>query len=207
MDGAQIERLRDRLRDTGWWTRALSVGQAVRGTRVPGGLLVVGPPEDEPWHLAAHLDDEARYGGLDQLRPTLVRWAPPADAPPHLAVGLGRLEVAGRGETVFLVAPAQSPEGLLERIADARRTGATIVSVDGGDPELEGLVHERFTVGRSGLVAPGGTSEGLDLAQHLVSSASGRAGEIDLGLDEQGPSRGRSFPAIVGGFSRLSRRG
>src|SRR6185437_10397597 len=84
MDGVQIERLRERLRETGWWTRALSVGQAVRSTRTPGGLLVVGPPEDEPWHLTAHLDDEARYGGFEQLRPTLVRWAPAADAPPHL---------------------------------------------------------------------------------------------------------------------------
>jgi hypothetical protein len=205
MDGEQIERLRARLRDTGWWTRALSVGQVVRGTRAPGGLLVVGTPDDEPWHLAAHLDDEARYAGLDQLRPTLVRHDPPADAPAHLSVGLSRLEVAGHGETVFLVAPAASPEGLLERIADARRTGATVVSVDGGDPELDGLVHERFTVGRAGLLAPGGTSDGLDLAQHLVSSASGRAGALEL--DESDSPRGRTFPAIVGGFSRLSRRG
>jgi hypothetical protein len=205
MDGAQIERLRDRLRDTGWWTRALTIGQAVRSTRNPGGLLVVGPADHEPWHLAAHLDDEARYGGLDQLRPTLVRCDPPADAPPHLSVGLSRLEVAGRGETVFLVAPGRTPEALLERIADARGTGATIVSVDGGDTELDDLVHERFTVGRAGLLTPGGTGEGLELAQHLVSSASGRAGAAEQALLAT-PSIPRSFPSIVGGFSRLSRR-
>ena len=108
---------------------------------------MVGPLEDEPWHLAAHLDDEARYGALEQLRPTLVRWAPPADAPPHLAVGLDRLRALPPGETVFLVAPGRAPETLLERMADARRAGATVVSVDGGDPELDDLVHERFTVG------------------------------------------------------------
>ena len=155
MDGDQIERLRDRLRDTGWWTRALSVGQAVRRTRRPGGLLVVGPLEDEPWHLTAHLDDEARRGALEQLRPTLVRWAPPADAPPHLAVGLDRLLSAAPGETVFLVAPGRAPEALLERVADARRAGATVVSVDGGDRELDDLVHERFTVGHCGAARAG----------------------------------------------------
>jgi hypothetical protein len=176
VDGAQVDRLRERLRETGWWSRALSVGQAVRRTRTPGGLLVVGTPLDEPWHLAAHLDDEARYSGLDQLRPTLLRWAPPAEAAAHLAVGLDRLESSGPGETVFVVAPDRAPEALLERIAAARRAGATLVSVDGGDPELEDLIHERFTVGGSLLGAPGGTSDGLDLAQHLVSAAAGRAG-------------------------------
>ncbi len=165
---------------------------------------MVGPLEDEPWHLTAHLDDEARRGALEQLRPTLVRWAPPADAPPHLAVGLDRLLSAAPGETVFLVAPGRAPEALLERVADARRAGATVVSVDGGDPELDDLVHERFTVGHAGLLAPGGTSEGLDLAQHLVSSASGLAG-LWPGPAGSRPAP-RSFPSIVGGFSRLSRR-
>jgi hypothetical protein len=210
MDGVQVERLRARLRDTGWWTRALSLGEAVRSTRSPGGLLVVGPPEDEPWHLTAHLDDEARYGGFEMLRPTLVRWAPPVGAPPHLAVGLSRLESAGSGETVFLVAPGSTPgstsEALLERLADARRIGATVVSVDGGDPELDDLVHERFTVGPSGLLAPDGSADGLELAQHLVSAASGASGARDLEASS-GPRQSRSFPAIVGGFSRLSRRG
>lgn len=191
MDGAQVDRLRERLRETGWWSRALSVGQAVRRTRTPGGLLVVGTPLDEPWHLAAHLDDEARYSGLDQLRPTLLRWAPPADAAAHLAVGLARLESSGPGETVFLVAPDRAPEALLERIADARRAGATLVSVDGGDPQLDDLVHERFTVGGSGPGAAGGTSDGLDLAQHLVSAAAGRAGTTPTAGPERATRLGR----------------
>ena len=179
MDGHQVERLRAALRGTAWWTRALGVGAAVRRTSAAGGLLVVGTPTDEPWHFTAHLDDEARWSGLSQLRPTLVRWEPPPGAPPHLAVGLDRLEGAGRGETVVVVAPDTAPEGLLERLADARRVGATVVSLDTGDPDLEGLAHERFVVGPSGLVLPrrldagatGGIETGLTVAQHLVTTA------------------------------------
>jgi hypothetical protein len=173
VDGDQVGRLRHALRDTGWWTRALSLGAAVRRTRSSGGLLVVGPPEEEPWHFTAHLDDAARWSGQDQLRPTLLRWAPPAGAPPHLAVGLERLEAAGRGETIVVVAPADSPSDLLERVADARRTGATVLSVDTGDPELDGLAHERFTVGPAGLLLLGDPGSGFAVAQHLVSSAVG----------------------------------
>ena len=51
----------------------------------------MGTPEFEPWHLTAHLDDESRLSGIAALAPTLVRWSPPADAPPHLAIGLARL--------------------------------------------------------------------------------------------------------------------
>jgi hypothetical protein len=176
MDGERVARLRAALYSTGWWQGAEVLGDAVRRTARPGGLLVVGTPDVEPWHLAAHLDDEARYSDLPQLRPTLVRWKPPPDAPAHLAVTLARLESAGRGETVFLVSPDVAPDALLERLDDARRTGATVLSLDGGDPRLEGLAHERMSITESGLLAPAGYRgvEGFDLAQHLVSSASGR---------------------------------
>jgi hypothetical protein len=113
MDAERVALLRDALAHTGWWSRARALGEAVRQTRSPGGLMLVGTPSVEPWHLTAHLDDEARYSGLDQLRPTLVRWAPPPGAPPHLAVGLERLEAAARGETVFVVAPDAAPDALL----------------------------------------------------------------------------------------------
>ena len=56
----------------------------------PGSLLLVGTPDHEPWHLTAHLDEEARYAGLPDLSPTLVRWQVPDGAPPHLAVDLQR---------------------------------------------------------------------------------------------------------------------
>ena len=70
---------------------------------------MVGTPGDEPWHLAAHLDEESRMGGVPGLAPTLVRWDPPPDAPPHLGVGLRRLEQAGRGEAVFVVGAQPAP--------------------------------------------------------------------------------------------------
>ncbi|WP_203982591.1 hypothetical protein [Sphaerisporangium rufum] len=167
MDAASVAFLREVLATTGWVERTRELGRCLRSTRSPGGLLLVGTPREEPWHLAAHLDDEARLSGLAQLAPTLVRWSPPPGAPPHLAVGLDRVEAARRGETLFVVAERPAPAPLLERVHDARRTGATIVALDGGDPELAGLAHDALTVPpRDGLLT-------FDAAQHLVSAAAG----------------------------------
>ncbi|MEV4564747.1 hypothetical protein AB0K12_13335 [Nonomuraea sp. NPDC049419] len=168
MDSGSVALLRELLAETGWLERARELGLALRATRSPGGLLLVGTPDDEPWHLTAHLADEARFSGLSQLTPTLLRWAPPPDAPPHLRVGLDRLEQAGRGETLFVLAEQQAPVPLLERVDDARRTGATILAIEGGDRELAGLAHDAIAVPRDGLVT-------FDGAQHLVSAAAGEA--------------------------------
>ncbi|PZG11543.1 hypothetical protein [Nonomuraea aridisoli] len=169
MDSGSVALLRELLNGSGWLERARELGLALRATRSPGGLLVVGPPDDEPWHVTAHLSDEARYAGLPQLTPTLVRWRPPADAPAHLRVGLDRLERAARGETLFVLTEQQAPVPLLERVDDARRTGATILAIEGGDPELAGLAHDAIAVPNGGPVT-------FDGAQHLVSAA---AGEIE----------------------------
>ena len=162
-------------------------GRALRAsTRSEGGLLVVGTPGFEPWHLTAHLDEESRLAGIPTLMPTLVRWSPPPDAPPHLRVGLSRLEAAQRGETLFVVSSETAPVPLLERVNDARRVGATILALDGGDPELDALAHETLTVSAAGGELAG-TAGGLagaewtarggvvsfDTAQHLVSAAAG----------------------------------
>jgi hypothetical protein len=173
MDGELVWRMRTALRQSGWWSSAQSIGDAVRRTQHPGGLLVVGTPEHEPWHLTAHLDDEARFTGQQQLRATLVRFAPPIGAAPHLAVGLRRLETATAGETVLIVAPDIAPARLLERVARAKRVGATVLSVDGGDPALDEVVHERMSVTPTELLAPQGAEFSFDLAQHLVSTAAG----------------------------------
>jgi hypothetical protein len=173
MDGELVWRLRTALRQSGWWSSAQTLGEAVRRTERPGGLLIVGTPEDEPWHLTAHLDDEARFTGLQQLRPTLVRFAPPAEAPPHLAVSLRRLERATPGETVLLITPTTAPDRLLDRVERAKRIGATVLSVDNGDPQLDDLVHERMSVAPTDLLAPQGPEFSFDLAQHLVSTAAG----------------------------------
>jgi len=151
-----------------WLEQASSLGRALRTSpRSAGGLLVVGTPGYEPWHVTAHLDDEARLSGIAELTPTLVRWSPPANAPPHLAVGLARLEAARRGETLFVVAVDTAPVPLLERVNDARKTGATILALDSDDPELDALAHEALAVPQSLT---------FDAGQHLVSAAAGDRG-------------------------------
>jgi hypothetical protein len=174
MDRARIAVMRDLLAGSGWVERTRSFGQALR--RAPhdvGGLLLVGTPTEEPWHFAAHLDDEARWSDLPGLAPVLVRWSPPPNAPAHLAVGLQRLEQIARGETVFIVAPDAAPEQLLDRVADARRIGATVFALDAGNTELEGLAHESLWVpmaANEGIVVPE-----FDVVSHLVSAAAGES--------------------------------
>jgi hypothetical protein len=181
MDADQVATLRMLLAQTGWLERTSFFARALRrSARTPGGLMLVGTPEDEPWHLTAHLDEESRLADVAELAPTLVRWAPPPGAPPHLRVGLERLEAARRGETLFVVSPSVAPVPLLERVNDARKTGATILAMDQGDPELEALAHEALVVrgvASSGAVlAPAAASVAprlmsFDAAQHLVSAA------------------------------------
>ncbi len=192
MDAGQVAALRELLASTGWVERTVSfAGTMRRSTRTPGGLLLVGTPTEEPWHLAAHLDDESRWSGVVEIAPTLVRWAVPEGAPAHLAVTLERLERAGRGETVLVVAEEAAPERLLERAWDARRHGATVLSLDGGDEQLAEVAHESLTVAGTDLVVP---DLSFDSVQHLVSVAAG-AGGPDTG----------SARARAGFRSRLAR--
>jgi hypothetical protein len=181
----EVEALRALLAPTGWPERAQAFARALRvsiagrgGSR--GGLLLVGTPAEEPWHLAAHLDDEARLSGLPELAPTLVRWNAPAEAPPHLRIGLDRLAAARRGETLFVVSPEAAPVPLLERADDARRAGATILALNQGDPELDGLAHETLTVAPDASAAVSFT-----VAQHLVSTAAGDPAATRRGLRDR----------------------
>jgi hypothetical protein len=168
VDADQVAALRALLAPTGWLERTRAFARALRsGARTPGGLLLVGTPDDEPWHLAAHLDQESRFAGIPELTPTLIRWAPAADGPQHLRVGLQRLEAAQRGEALFVVSPAAAPVPLLERVSDARKAGAVILALDQGDQELEELAHEALTVRAAADPIT------FDAAQHLVSAAAG----------------------------------
>ncbi|MFI8169076.1 hypothetical protein ACIGAN_22290 [Streptomyces sp. NPDC085931] len=174
MDAVRVALLREVLAGTEWLGATRRFARALRGSVVShgGGLLLVGTPAYEPWHLAAHLVDEAAWSGTPELAPTLVRHdARPSD-PAHLAVGLGRLEAARRGETLLVVSPGSpvSPEGpaapLLERVSDARRAGATVLALGPDGGELPAVAHETLAV-------PAGSELDLDTVQHLVSAAAG----------------------------------
>ncbi|MGA5097662.1 hypothetical protein ACPCAC_09880 [Streptomyces lavendulocolor] len=168
MDAVRVALLREVLDGTRWPAAVRRFAGVLRSSVVPrgGGLLLVGTERYEPWHLAAHLVDEAAWSGRPELAPTLVRHRARAADPAHLAVGLGRLEAAGRGETLLVVAPERPERAVLERVHDARLAGATVLSLDGGDREVRGLAHEALTVTEDDDVD-------LDMVQHLVSAAAG----------------------------------
>ena len=208
VDSSRVSLLREVLSGTGWVDRTRGFARSLRRSTDSGtGLLLVGTPTQEPWHLAAHLDDEARYSGIPTLSPTLIRWSPQPGAPQHLSYGLERLEAAQRGETLFVIAPDDPTEQLLERLADARRTGATLLTIDNGDSDLAGLAHDQLIVPSRGLTAmgePSGLAVGLqtaglgdidltlpevsfDTVQHLVSAAAGE----DLAVVQALSSRSR----------------
>ncbi|MFI9200657.1 hypothetical protein [Streptomyces sp. NPDC053048] len=174
MDAVRVALLREALAGTEWLQATRRFAGVLR-TSVGahgGGLLLVGTAEYEPWHLAAHLDDEAAWSGLPELSPTLVRHLVPPGAPAHLAVGLGRLEAARRGETLLVVAEGRPEDGLLERVHDARRGGATVLALD-GRPEDDAPHRDLRALAHDALAVPASAELDLDTVQHLVSAAAG----------------------------------
>ncbi|MFM9449390.1 hypothetical protein [Streptomyces acidiscabies] len=167
MDAVRVALLREVLAGTEWLTSTRRFAQVLRGSVVThgGGLLLVGTPEYEPWHLAAHLVDEAAWSGTPELAPTLVRHGARPSDPAHLAVGPGRIEGARRGETLLVVAPTE-PAPLLERIHAARRAGVTVLALGPGGGELGAMAHETLDVSK-------GAELDLDTVQHLVSAGAG----------------------------------
>ncbi|HEV2636948.1 MAG TPA: hypothetical protein VGX23_17475 [Actinocrinis sp.] len=175
MDRDQAVALRELLSATSavpeWVAASAEFGWAVQGApQSAGGLLVAGPAQAEPWHFTAHLTDEARWAGLPQLAPTLVRSDPAADAPAHLAVGWERLARAGRGEALLVVAEFDPQEELLERIDGARRQGARVLALARSAPELRGIAHETLVVPAPVRAEEPGPLT-FDTAQHLLSLA------------------------------------
>ncbi len=166
MDQVTTALLRRALRDTPWPAAARSfLGSVARGGHEPGNLLTVGTPDYEPWHLTAHLRDDAELRGETALVPTLVRRTVPANAPRHLRHGMERLEQAGRGATVLVVSPLAADEGLLQRALDARRRGSTLLALTTTDPELVALSHDALVTG--GADEPDALP--FEVAGHLVS--------------------------------------
>jgi hypothetical protein len=93
-------------------------------------------------------------------------------------VSIDRLREARRGEALLVVAPAEPSERLLERVADVRRRGATVLALEQGAPELLGIAHEGLEVPLYDSAAAQLT---FDTAQHLVSMSAGTVpGRIGL---------------------------
>jgi hypothetical protein len=160
-----LDRVRRRLQP-GWLTAARAFATGMRSAgHAPGRLLVVGPPDDEPWHLTAHLAEAAQWRHVPELAPTLLRWHVPAGAPAHLAVPIDEVTRAGQETTVLVTAPGEAGEQLLERLDDARRGGAALFALHGGDAELAGLVRQELTVPTTADVLT------FDTASHLVTEA------------------------------------
>lgn len=172
MDAVRVALLREVLAGTEWVGATRRFAGTLRSSVVPhgGGLLLVGTQEYEPWHLAAHLVDEAAWSGTPELTPTLVRHRVREGDPAHLSTGLGRIEAARRGETLLVVAPdtpaAPPGAGLLERVHDARAAGATVLALGPGDGDLRAMAHDALAV-------PDSPDLDLDMVQHLVSAAAG----------------------------------
>ena len=169
MDRSEARILRELLetgRGRAWLDEADDFAAALRvAPRQVGGLLLVGPGEVEPWHLTAHLSEDARMLGLDQLIPTLVRGAPEESAPAQLSVGLDRISSAGRNDAVLVVAQNDPESLVLERVADAKRRGARVLTLGQTAPLAADLAHDALAVPESADVPT------FDGAQHLVSAA------------------------------------
>lgn len=173
MDAVRVSALRERLTGTGWLEAVGGFAGALRRSverRGASGLLLVGTEAYEPWHLAAHLDDEAVWSDVPRLAPTLLRHSPPAGAPAHLTHDLRRLTEAGRGDTVLVVVPETAGAPLLERVQDARRRGATVLALDGGAPA--------GPAGMGGAGGPGGFGGPDELGRPAGSGDCGGLGEL-----------------------------
>ena len=139
-----------------WYGDLRQLGASLRAARRDSGrLLLTGHPDDPPWHLAAHLDLLAQFGGAADLAPTLV-------TPDDLAG-------ADRQDTLVVVSEHAVPAEMLERVDDARGQGATVFGLSGEEDELETIAHEAVRIDPeattrrgSGLLVPD-----FEIASHL----------------------------------------
>ena len=181
VDVSRVMVLREMLASSGWVERTQGFARTMRRrTTEPGGLLLVGTPEAEPWHLAAHLDDESR----------LVRH--PA-AEPHTgslpgAAGCPRSPVRDAGATR---GRAQGRDGLRRqrgvRTRDAARArmGRPQAGCDRSfarrrrrrAARCRSRVSCRAVAAEPTLVVPELDVVSFDSVQHLVSVAAGEAAQ------------------------------
>lgn len=188
MDLTKATLLRELLSGTELAGRTSGFAHSMRRfTTRANGLMLFGPPDDEPWHLTAHIDEEVTRAGLPDLRPSLIKWAPAVDAPPQLRIGLDRLRDVGRGESLVVVSEDRPDSALLERVHDVRRRGATVFSIDNGDRDLADLSHESLN---PGLLVPSEFG-GWKVHDVLDETAGDAPGEVDAeGIDRDDPLAG-----------------
>ena len=155
MNLGQVERWTRIGRRPSWYGDLRHLGASLRvARRDTGRLLLTGHPDDPPWHLAAHLDLLAQFGGAAELAPTLV-------TPDELAE-------ADRRDTLMVVSEHAVPEQVLQRVDDARGQGATVFGLSSEDEELETIAHEALRIDlensktRSGLLVPD-----FEIASHM----------------------------------------
>lgn len=171
--------MRYRLRED-WLGHAWNLGQNLRPVSARSGrLFVVGTASFDPWHVTAHLDDEARLRGLPGLRPILLRFRPPAAAPPHLRHSIAELSDAGRGHTLLVTAPDAMNDEILQRLSDARRRGASLFAVATGDSlDLTSLANDSVTTPHNPANGrPTDDSDPFAIATHLVAVSAGTPDE------------------------------
>ena len=157
-----------RVRNKSWYDDLRSLGRSLRSPRQESSRLhVVGHPEDQPWHLTAHLEMLADFRGLEELRPSLVRG----------------IEIpARRNDAILVVSELRMPDEVLEQLDDARTHGATVLGLSTDNPDLDALAHEavsldldRLDLGVNGLVAD------FELASHLFGVAAATPDRRPLG--------------------------
>lgn len=159
MNIMQCDSLARRVRRAAWYADLRTLAQHVRSARRDSGqLLVVGHPDDEPWHLTAHLDMLARFRHIPELRASL------GDEE--------SLDAASRHDTLLVVSERPVPVPLLERVHDARTKGSTVFGLSGADSELTDVADEALVldVDRLGLGIPGITGD-FEIASHLFGLA------------------------------------
>jgi hypothetical protein len=159
-------KVRDSLdRDTRSFARTL--GAQRKGS---SELFVIGTPVFEPWHFVAHLSEEATRMGRPDLRPHLLRWSVPLNAPRHLSRSVDEMLHVPSGHTVLVIDPADDgdPE-LLNRVEDAKRRGSRIFSMHRDDADLMELSHESLSV------AAARPHHDFDITQHVVTDLTPQA--------------------------------
>lgn len=166
----------------GWAAGAWELGQRLRTDTDcdRGRLFIVGTDTFDPWHITAHLDDEARFTRRPGLQPTLLRRDPPSSAPVHLRRTLSELSAAGRHSTVLLVAPDEVHEDVLQRLADARGAGSTLLAVGPENSDVTSIVHAAAWTPDTADATAG---DAFELAGHLVTISAG----------DHRPARGRRW--------------